>query len=103
MCDATVSFLLKHFHAQSWSHFVSAILLELLLQLRLRCVFAAFMLRLRHIDEMNMFNCPASACSNFNLHLQLRLCWFGKTQHRRSIDAVVKAALTKTCFSSISA
>jgi hypothetical protein len=27
------------------------------------------------------------------LLLQLRLCWVGKTQHRRSIDAIVKAAL----------
>jgi hypothetical protein len=31
------------------------------------------MLRLRHFDEMNMFNFPASACSDFKLYLQLPL------------------------------
>jgi hypothetical protein len=55
--------------------------------LRLCWVYAASVLRLRHFDEMDMFNFPASACSNFKLLLQLRLCYVCAGSEKRSIDA----------------
>jgi hypothetical protein len=33
------------------------------------------------------------------LKIGLRLCWVEKTQHRWSINAIVKAALSNTCIS----
>jgi hypothetical protein len=59
-------------------------------------LYAAFTLRLRHFDEMNMFNFLASACSNFDLRLQLRQCCVFAGSEKRSADAAwtqfVKAA-----------
>jgi hypothetical protein len=52
----TIASVLRFFDpAQTQAHF----------QLRLSCVYAASMLRLRPFDEMSMFNFPASVCSNF--------------------------------------